>query len=72
MLTLLRHPYVLQRLRRQPDLAVRVVEELLRYEPPVQFLGNRSALDGTTIPRGTITNHPPRRPRHPRARRRQP
>ncbi len=61
MLTLLRHPDVLQRLRRQPDLAVSVVEELLRYEPPVQFLSNRTALDdieiaGITIPRGaTIT-----------------
>jgi cytochrome P450 len=57
MLTLLRHPDVLQRLRRQPDLAVRVVEELLRYEPPVQFITSRVALDdidiaGTTIPRG--------------------
>ncbi|MFB7900723.1 cytochrome P450, partial [Streptomyces xiamenensis] len=39
MLTLLRHPEVLDRLRRrdEPDLAARVVEELLRYEPPVQF-----------------------------------
>lgn len=54
---LLRHPDVLQRLRRQPDLAIHVIEELLRYEPPVQFLSNRTALDdidiaGTTIPRG--------------------
>jgi cytochrome P450 len=57
MLTLLRYPGERQRLRRQPELAVRVVEELLRYEPPVQFLTSRSALDdieiaGTTIPRG--------------------
>jgi cytochrome P450 len=57
MLTLLRHPEVLQRLRRQPDLAFGVVEELLRYEPPVHILSNRAALDdiniaGTTIPRG--------------------
>jgi cytochrome P450 len=57
MLTLLRHPDILQRLRRQPELATRVVEELLRYEPPVQFLPSRNALDdieiaGTTIPRG--------------------
>jgi cytochrome P450 len=57
MLTLLRHPDVLQRLRRQPDLAIHVVEELLRYEPPVQLQSNRTALDdidiaGTTIPRG--------------------
>jgi cytochrome P450 len=60
MLTLLRHPEVLERLRRddEPDLPVRLVEELLRYEPPVQFLQNRNALDdievaGTTIPRGS-------------------
>jgi cytochrome P450 len=57
VLTLLRHPDVLQRLRRQPELVIRVVEELLRYEPPVQFIPNRAALDdvdiaGTTIPRG--------------------
>ncbi|OHV36016.1 MULTISPECIES: cytochrome P450 [Pseudofrankia] len=57
MLTLLRHPDVAYRLAREPDLAGRVVEEVLRYEPPVQFLGNRGALDdlevaGTTVPRG--------------------
>ena len=57
MLTLLRHPDVWQRLRRQPDLANRLVEELLRYEPPVHFLSSRTALDqidiaGTTIPGG--------------------
>jgi cytochrome P450 len=56
MLTLLRNPDVLQRLCRQPELAIRVVEELLRYEPPVQFT-SRVALDDidtaeTTIPRG--------------------
>ncbi|MCW2916117.1 MAG: cytochrome, partial [Actinomycetia bacterium] len=61
MLTLLRHPEVLDRLRRgdEPDLATHVVEELLRYEPPVQFLSNnRNTLDdievaGTTIPKGS-------------------
>ncbi|MFD7949083.1 cytochrome P450, partial [Streptomyces sp. NPDC059744] len=61
MLTLLRHPEVLDRLRRgdEPDLAARVVEELLRYEPPVQILSNsRNTLDdieiaGTTIPKGS-------------------
>jgi cytochrome P450 len=59
MLTLLRHPEVFDRLRGgdEPDLVVRVVEELLRYEPPVHFLPNRDALDdieiaGTVIPRG--------------------
>jgi cytochrome P450 len=62
MLTLLRHPEVLDRLRRgnEPGLAARVVEELLRYEPPVQMLSGspRSAVAdievaGTTIPKGS-------------------
>jgi len=57
MLTLLRYPEWLQRLRRQPELSARIVEELLRYEPPVQLLTSRTALDdidvgGTTIPAG--------------------
>ena len=56
MLTLLRHPDVLGRLRHEPDLIIPLVEELLRYEPPVHFLANRSALEdidiaGTIIPR---------------------
>jgi cytochrome P450 len=55
MLTLLRHPDVLDRLRHEPALIIPLVEELLRYEPPVQFLTSRSALAdidiaGTTIP----------------------
>jgi cytochrome P450 len=37
MLTLLRHPDVLDRLRREPELIISLVEELLRYEPPAQF-----------------------------------
>jgi cytochrome P450 len=58
MLTLLRHPDVLGRLRRDPGLVVGIVEELLRYEPPVQFLPWRVALDdidvlGTVIPKGS-------------------
>jgi cytochrome P450 len=61
MLTLLRRPEILDRLRLgdEPDLAARVVEELLRYEPPVQFLSSgRNTLDdieiaGTTIPKGS-------------------
>ncbi|MGW0822098.1 cytochrome P450 [Streptomyces sp. NPDC002845] len=56
MLTLLRHPDVLQRLRDDPGLAVPMVEELLRYEPPVHLLPQRTTLTdidiaGTTIPR---------------------
>ncbi|MBF8184325.1 cytochrome P450 [Nonomuraea sp. K274] len=60
MLTLLRHPEVLERLRHEPGLVVRVVEELLRYEPPIQMPGpRRSALAdidiaGTTIPKGAV------------------
>jgi cytochrome P450 len=58
MLTLARHPDVLRRLRQDPGLVIGVVEELLRYEPPVQFLPWRVALDdidvrGTVIPRGS-------------------
>jgi cytochrome P450 len=55
-LTLLRHPDMLERLRQEPDMVTRTVEELLRYEPPVHLLPNRFALDdieigGTTIPK---------------------
>jgi cytochrome P450 len=58
MLTLLRHPDVLDRLRREPGLITRLVEELLRYEPPVQMRTNRATLAdidiaGTTIPAGS-------------------
>jgi cytochrome P450 len=58
MLTLLRHPHILDRLRGDPDLAIPLVEELLRYEPPVQLVpGFYVALDDievadTTIPKG--------------------
>jgi cytochrome P450 len=57
MLTLLRHPDALERLRHEPELITPLVEELLRYEPPVQFRDNRTALAdidiaGTTIPAG--------------------
>jgi cytochrome P450 len=55
-LTLLRRPDVLDRLRHEPGLITTVVEELLRYEPPVHMLTSRSALAdidiaGITIPR---------------------
>jgi len=58
MLTLLRHPDVLERLRRDPELGIHLVEELLRYEPPVQVVPNRWALAdidiaGTTVPQGS-------------------
>ncbi|MFE2141140.1 cytochrome P450 [Streptomyces sp. NPDC059456] len=61
MLTLLRHPDVLRRLRESPGLSVRIVEELLRYEPPVQMLPRRSTLadievGGVNIPKGATVS----------------
>lgn len=58
MLTMLRNPWLLERLREEPDLVIRTVEELLRFEPPVQFLPQRVALEditiaGVTIPAGS-------------------
>ncbi|HEX6402134.1 MAG TPA: cytochrome P450 [Pseudonocardiaceae bacterium] len=57
VLTLLRHPDQLDRLRQHPDLLPNAVEELLRYEPPVHFLTRAPLADvdvaGTTIPKGT-------------------
>jgi cytochrome P450 len=57
MLTLLRNPDVLKRLRDDPQLAIPLVEELLRFEPPVQLLPQRTTLADidiadTTIPMG--------------------
>ncbi|WP_030675356.1 cytochrome P450 [Streptomyces cellulosae] len=49
MLTLLRHPEVLQRLRTEPDLVVPLVEELLRYEPPVHIIPWRAAYSDITV-----------------------
>ncbi|WP_328334773.1 cytochrome P450 [Streptomyces sp. NBC_00455] len=57
MLTLLRHPDILERFRGEPGLVVPMVEELLRYEPSVQFRHRATLADieigGTTIPRGS-------------------
>ncbi|MDN5914444.1 MAG: cytochrome P450 [Pseudonocardia sp.] len=57
-LALLRHPEQLAALRDDPDLVEPAVEELLRYDSPVQ-LTSRQALQDTTIgdvdtPRGTV------------------
>jgi cytochrome P450 len=57
VLTLLRNPWALDRLRAEPGWVAPVVEELLRFEPPVQYLPSRFArtdieVDGTTIPKG--------------------
>ena len=56
MLTLLRHPDVLARLRRDPDMVTRTVEEVLRYEPPVHYISRTTLADiniaGVAIPKG--------------------
>jgi cytochrome P450 len=55
-LALLRHPDGLDRLRREPDLVVPLVEEVLRYDPPFQFRTRTTLADvevaGVTIPKG--------------------
>ncbi|MFB7288738.1 cytochrome P450 [Actinacidiphila glaucinigra] len=57
VLTLLRHPDKLERLRREPELLPETVEELLRYEPPVHLRERIPLADveiaGTVIPKGT-------------------
>lgn len=76
-LTLLRHPDILRRFRNEPDLVVPLVEEVLRYEPPVQFIPFTTALadigiTDTTIPKGAqvwlllaSANRDPKRFDHP-------
>jgi cytochrome P450 len=58
VLSLLRHPDQLEKLRRRPELIVPGIEELLRFESSVQLWHTRSALEdieiaGTTIPAGS-------------------
>jgi cytochrome P450 len=75
-LTLLRNPTELERLRDHPERIPIVVEEVLRYEPPVQFVTRFAladiAIDDATIPRGSgirlmlaAGNRDPRRFRDP-------
>jgi fatty acid omega-hydroxylase len=57
VLSLLRHPDALEKLRRRPELIVPGIEELLRLESSVQLWHTRTALEdieigGTTIPKG--------------------
>ncbi|MFC0447711.1 cytochrome P450 [Rhodococcus jostii] len=58
MLTLLRNPEALERLRTETELMPQAVEELLRFEPPVHLLGQRTPIvdieiDGVTVPKGS-------------------
>ncbi len=56
VLTLLRNPDEWRRLRDEPARAPRLIEELLRYDPPVQFRTRATlaeiAIAGVTIPPG--------------------
>ena len=48
LLALLRHPKQMQMLREQPDLVAEAVEEMLRYDAPMQVL-SRTATEDTEI-----------------------
>ena len=56
MLTLLRYPNALARLRRDPNSVIRTIEEVLRFDPPVHFRIRTTLTDiniaGVTIPKG--------------------
>jgi cytochrome P450 len=76
VLTLLRYPEWLERLRRDNTLAPRIVEELLRFEPPVHFRTRKTVAEieiaGLLIPKGAPLvllfasgNRDPKRFSHP-------
>ena len=59
-LALLSHPGALDEIRRRPELAPSAVEELLRYDGPLEMATERYAredvaIGGVTIPRGSVT-----------------
>jgi len=57
-LALVRHPEALARFRSDPSIAADVVEELLRYDSPVQIVGRTALTDaeiaGVSIARGDL------------------
>ena len=59
MLTLLQHPDQMEKLRNDPSLIRSAVEELLRYDPPLETATDRFSTEdltvaGVMIPRGEI------------------
>lgn len=58
MLTLLRNPDAFELLRHKPEILSNLIEEVLRYEPPVQFTIRTPLTDvtlgGVKIPKGAI------------------
>jgi cytochrome P450 len=56
-LLMLRRPDLRERLRSEPEISLRFVEELLRFEPPVQYIPRVAAapieIGGVTIPKGS-------------------
>jgi len=58
VLNLLLHPSELRRLRQEPGLLAQAVEELLRYDSPVQRVGRMANTDvelrGKLIPKGAV------------------
>ncbi len=58
MLALTRHPGELERLRRQPELTPSAIEEMLRYDGPVQstvrHIRQDTEVAGTMVPAGTM------------------
>ena len=56
-LLMLRRPDLRERLRSEPEISLRFVEELLRFEPPVQYTLRVAAaaieISGVTIPKGS-------------------
>ncbi len=59
MLFLLRRPDLVSRLLKEPEYVIRFVEELLRFESPVQFLHQRSALKDMEVSGVSITKGSP-------------
>jgi len=59
LLALTDHPAHLDRLRREPELAKSAVDELLRFDSPVQMIYGRTAVDDIVV--GDIDLHPGQR-----------